>query len=388
MNTDKIIENIFSSFDVLAGKNGVEYIEYLNGGEGDKSIYKKVYNSEFPYMAFEVLEKTAEFQGRDKDTPSRLELTSKYKHKIFCHIYPVKRTGNITDTLIVETVSEMNENTEDVIACLSGLIACFAGDNDHEEEKSQTGNSDKYKQEIGNVRDIQVKLFPRFDNIRGMDIRSAYLPAEFMSGTFIDGFFLDDNTYQLSACDVSDYGPASSFAGAAIKTILRSDAPKKMVPSAMIETIVTKIKNIISGQAGAGSIYLTIYQINLKTGKAVISALGSLTTLFYTKKRNGLIDLASTESGKLFSNRNFLRDMSISLEEGDALLYYTRGIVKARSENSKEEYGLGKLKDEMKSNIDSGSLEIVHSIIESVYDYTDYAQLDEDIILISMKRTV
>jgi len=335
-------------------------------------------------MACDVLEKTGEFRGRSKNAPSHLELTSKYKKKIFCHVYPVKRTGSITDTLIVEAESELNQNAEDIVACLSGVIINFLSH--YEEELALSEKSSRYRQEIGNIRDIQVKLFPRFDNIHGMDIRSAFLPAEFMSGTFIDGFFLDDSVYQLSACDVSEYGPASSFTGAAIKTILRSDAPKKMIPSAMIETIVNKIKNIISGQNE--NIYLTIYQINLKTGKVVISALGNLTTLFYTRKRNGLIDLASTESGKLFSNRNFTRDMSINLEEGDTLLYYTRGIVKASAENSKTLYGLEKLKEGMKSNIGYGSLEIVHSIIESVYDFTDYAQLDKDIVLISMKRTV
>lgn len=385
MNTEKLFEMIFSPFDVLAAKSGIEYFEFIAGGEGDKSSYKKIFNTEFPYMSYDVAAKMEEFRDRDRNAPCHLELTSKYKHKIFCHIYPLKRPGNIIDTFIFETVSAMNENTETVITYLAGLINGFT--QYFEDEKFRIDKSEKYRQEIGNIRDIQVKLFPRFDNIQGMDIRSAFLPAEFMSGTFIDGFFLDDSVYQLSACDVSDYGPASSFVGAAIKTILRSDAPKKMIPSAMLDTIVTKIKNIISGQGGAGNIYLTIYQINIKTGKAVLSSLGNITTLFYTKKRNGMIDLALTESGRLFSNRNFLRDMSINLEEGDTLLYYSRGIIKARSEDAETEYGIGKLKDEMKSNIESGSLEIVHSLIESVYGFTDYAQLDEDVILISMKRT-
>jgi len=207
-----------------------------------------------------------------------------------------------------------------------------------------------------------------------------------MSGTFIDGIFLDSTTYQLTACDVSEYGPASSFVGAAIRTIIRSDASQKRIPSAMIESITNKIKNMISGSAGSSNIYLAIYQLNIKTGKVVISSFGNITTLFYTKKRNGLIDLASTETGKLFSNRNFLKDMTINMEQGDSLLYYTRGVKQAKSENSENEYGLERLKAEVKENIESESLEIVHSIIESIYEFTDYAQLNEDIILISMKR--
>jgi len=384
MNAIKIIENILAPFENLAKKSGIEYIEFLNGGENNKSLFKKQYSADFPYLAYEVLESNPAFQSRDQNTPAHLELASKYEVKIFCHIYPLKRDSSITDLLIIETRTAANENIESVIAYISGIISNFFMS--LVVEKFSSDNADKYKKEIGNMRDIQAKLFPKFDEIKELDIRSAYLPAEFMSGTFIDGIFLDNTTYQLTACDVSEYGPASSFVGAAIRTIIRSDASQKKIPSAMIESINNKIKNLITGSAGSSNIYLTIYQLNLKTGKVVISSFGNITTLFYTTKRNGLIDIASTETGKLFSNRNFLRDMTINMEQGDALLYYTRGVRKAKAENSDTEYGLEKLKAEMKSNIESGSLEIVHSIIESIYEFTDYAQLDEDIILIAMKR--
>lgn len=384
MNAIKIIENILAPFENLAKKSGIEYIEFINGSENNKSLFKKQYSTDFPYLAYEVLESNPVFQSRDQNIPIHLELTSKYEVKIFCHIYPMKRDSSITDLLIIETKAAANDNIDSVISYISGIINNFFLN--LVVEKFSSDNADKYKKEIGNMRDIQAKLFPKFDEIKELDIRSAYLPAEFMSGTFIDGIFLDNTTYQLTACDVSEYGPASSFVGAAIRTIIRSDALQKKVPSAMIESINNKIKNLITGSAGSSNIYLTIYQLNLKTGKVVISSFGNITTLFYTKKRNGLIDIASTETGKLFSNRNFLRDMTINMEPGDALLYYTRGVKKAKAENSDTEYGLDKLKAEMKSNIESGSLEIVHSIIESIYEFTDYAQLDEDIILIAMKR--
>jgi len=386
MNTAKIIENILSPFENLAKINGIEYLEFVSGGENNKSIYKKSYNNDFPHMAYEVLENNPDFLKRDISQPSNIELTSKYEFKIRCHTFPLNRESNISDLLIIETKSPFNDNIDIITHYILEVIKGFLLE--APDEKSTSDNADRYKKEIGNMRDIQAKLFPKFDDIKELDIRSAYLPAEFMSGTFIDGIFLDKTTYQLSACDVSEYGPASSFIGAAIRTIIRSDALQKKIPSAMIESINTKIRNLISGSAGSNNIFLTIYQLNLKSGKVVLSSFGNITTLFYTKKRNGLIDLASTETGKLFSNRNFLRDMTINLEPGDALLYYTRGVKKAKAENSENEFGLEKIKSEMKANIESGSLETVHSIIESIYEFTDYAQLKDDVILISMKRNI
>lgn len=384
MEIIKTIDKILSPFENLAKKSDIEFIELISGEEGSKSLFKKSYNADFPYLAYEVLENNPAFKGRDENSPAHLELTSKYEVKIFCHIYPLKRGSKITDLLIIENKSSSIDSIEYIINYISAVIINFLIHID--EEKSSSDNADKFKKEISNIRDIQAKLFPKFDDIKELDIRSAYLPAEFMSGTFIDGIFLDPSTYQLAACDVSEYGPASSFVGAAIRTIIRTDARQKKIPSMMIESIINKIRNMMTAPTGSNNIFLSIYQLNLKTGKVVISSLGNITTLFYTKKRNGLIDLASTETGKLFANRNFLKDMTINLEPGDALLYYTRGVRTAKAENSETEYGLEKLKDKVKENIESGSLEAVHSVIESIYEFTDYAQLKEDVILIAMKR--
>lgn len=79
--------------------------------------------------------------------------------------------------------------------------------------------------------------------------------------------------------------------------------------------------------------------------------------------------------------------MTVTLEPGDAILYYSGGISKSKNESTGAEYGIEKLKAEFKNGIESGSLEAVHSIVESIYEFTDYGQLSDDIILIAMKKT-
>lgn len=385
MEPKKIAEILLEPFDRTAMSAGVRYIEALYA-EGDtiKTVFKKNYEKDFPYMAYEVLEKNTQYMEKISGvTNFSLELMSKYEKKIQCStcIFPVEKharwiiiaqgaepaddRGGILFSYITEILSRMSVATAD--------------------ESTNAKSAEKYKNELLNIRDIQAKLFPKFDEIKEMDIRSAYLPAEFMSGTFIDGFSVDKSTYTIVACDVSDYGSASSFVGAAIRTILRTENVQKMVPSAMIEKVDSRLRSIVSGNTS--NIYISVYQINLKSGKMMISSYGNITTLFYTKKKNGVIDLAATETGKLFGNRGFYRDLTIYLEQGDALLFYTRGLRNAKKENSETEFGIDKLKETFKENIESHSLELVHSIIEAVYEFTDYAQITEDIILISMKRT-
>ena len=361
------------------------YIEALyNEGDSVKTVFKKTYEKDFPYLSYEVLEKNSQFMDKVSGvTNFTLELTSKYEKKIICstYIYPVEKYARWL--LITQGTSAEEEPAKAVLEYIAETLSRLSTETS--EDKTNEKSAEKYKNELLNMRDLQAKLFPKFDEVMEMDIRSAYLPAEFMSGTFIDGFFVDKNTYTIAACDVSNYGPSSSFVGAAIRTILRAENIQKMIPSAMLEKVDARLKHIVS--VNTLNIYLTVYQVNLKSGKTTISSYGNITTLFYTKKRNGVIDLASTETGKLFNNRGFFRDITVNLEPGDALLFYTRGLIAAKKENSEIDFGVERLKNAYRDNIDSGSLEIVHSIIESVYEFTDYGQIKDDIILISVKRT-
>lgn len=385
MEPGKIAKIILEHFDKAALKYGIMYIEALyNEGDSVKTVFKKTYEKDFPYLSYEVLEKNSQFMDKVSGvTNFTLELTSKYEKKIICstYIYPVEKYARWL--LITQGTSAEEEPAKAVLEYIAEILSRLSTETS--EDKTNEKSAEKYKNELLNMRDLQAKLFPKFDEVKEMDIRSAYLPAEFMSGTFIDGFFVDKNTYTIAACDVSNYGPSSSFVGAAIRTILRAENIQKMIPSAMLEKVDARLKHIVS--VNTLNIYLTVYQVNLKSGKTTISSYGNITTLFYTKKRNGVIDLASTETGKLFNNRGFFRDITVNLEPGDALLFYTRGLIAAKKENSEIDFGVERLKNAYRDNIDSGSLEIVHSIIESVYEFTDYGQIKDDIILISVKRT-
>lgn len=387
MNLGDICENIFKPLDSVIAGTGAGYIEaVLRSKNALTSFYKHSFINDFPHLSYEVLDKKNGFESIENFTHT--EEISKFQKKIHCFIYPLKSSGVVSGYLIIESGQQLTDESLALIKSISGVLAAF--------QSSETGSTaekpgvkkehrdEKYHNELMNIRDIQAKLFPEFDNIDEMDIRSAYLPAEIMSGTFIDGFFADKTTYILAACDVSDYGPASLFVGAAIRTIIRTVEFQKMIPSMMITAIETRIKNLAAG-GNISDIHLTIYQLNLKTGKAVISSYGPITTLFYTSKKSGLIDLGNTEAGKLFAKRTFFRDLTITLETGDTLLYYTRGVIKAKRDFDEQEYGLPRLKENTRANISGESLELVHALTESVYEFTDYNPVREDIILISMK---
>ncbi len=244
--------------------------------------------------------------------------------------------------------------------------------------------NDKYKKELMKMRDMQAKLFPKFKDVRDLDVGSAFLPADLMSGNFIDAFYIDKNTYQLITCEMIGDNTASIFAGTAIRALVRSETAKKMSPSGIIITITEKLRNIISGVQS--QLFLTIFQINTKSGKALISSLGALSLLFYTKAKNSCLDLKKTSIGKSFDTRISFKDISLFLQPGDILLYYSHIINNITNKNGDVVYNDLRLSQNFIEAKETTSLEIVHSIISNLYEYTDYAPLNNDIILLCVKK--
>ncbi len=389
MTLEKICENIIIPFHDTLTAAGAGYVEVIfREGSQFRSCYKKSLVTDFVYLTYEVLDKNLSMNRLTE--MSHTGQQSKYQETIHCYVHPMFSFKTQSGYLVVQSAEPLAEINVSMTAALANVLNnLFKSSLEETKEKSaqpKPEKEEKFHNELMNIRDIQAKLFPSFDNINEIEIRSAYLPAELMSGTFIDGFFTDKSTYMLAACDVSDYGPASLFIGAAIRTIMRSEEFQRMIPSMMITTIENRIKNLTTG-GNLANVYLSIYQLHLKTGRVVFSSYGPVTTLFYTAKKKGLIDLGDTEAGKIFAKRTFFRDLTITMDPGDTLLYYTRGVLRAKKPDDDAEYGLSNLKACTMESISGETMELVHSITGSVYEYTDYTPITEDIILISMKKT-
>jgi sigma-B regulation protein RsbU (phosphoserine phosphatase) len=250
----------------------------------------------------------------------------------------------------------------------------------------ESSDSDKYKKELVNVRNMQARMFPKFDNIPGLEIGSVYLPVSLMSGNFIDAVFLDTDLYQITICDVTGYDAGASYAGAVIRTIVRSFSSKQVVPSALIQIIEKRISKIITGVNSL--IYITVCQINLKTGKALISSFGPLYTVFYRHQKKGHMLLGKTDAGKDLAKRVMYKDISLSLDEGDILLFYSKGLIEAADQEGKISFGEERLLSGFLADRESSSVEIVLSITNNMYEFTNFSQLNNDVMLLCVRRKI
>lgn len=298
---------------------------------------------------------------------------------LYIRIVPLYNGDIPTGYLFLQNSAPFDESDTAVTSFIARVLNIF----DSIFSNDVIESDKKYKEELNKMRTIQAKLFPKFDDVTGLDIGSVFLPVELMSGDFVDAFFLNDTVYQIVACDVTGFDASSNFAGAAIRTLVRSQG--KMVPSVLVQTIISRVSRMIQGIHGL--IYLTVLQIDTKTGKCLASSYGDINLIYLSGTKKATASLGKTRIGLELAKRNTMKDLSFTLDVGDMLLYFSHGVVNATSADGRNLYGESRLTTVLREEYDSSAREIVYSITDSMYQFANFEPLSEDVILVAIKRS-
>jgi serine phosphatase RsbU (regulator of sigma subunit)/DNA-binding response OmpR family regulator len=253
-------------------------------------------------------------------------------------------------------------------------------------ERVIDGMNKSYRSELSKVRKIQVSFLPDFSKIRGYDISSTYLPAEDISGDFFDGYYLNDHIFQITICDVSGHGVASSYVGNQLRTLFKNlSAPGKnpsLIAKEASGVMTTELKDMYYFATAI------ICQIDLDSGNMV-----------YVNAGHPPMILNSAESGTcsileytgpiigLFPDNTY-HDAELTLESGDSLLMYTDGLTEAADRKSSlfTMFGEERLLEAFKRAQGQPSRDILHSIVGSMYEFTQYCEQMDDITAICIRR--
>jgi phosphoserine phosphatase RsbU/P len=367
------------NFLELATINNIQYIAICSFvDEKIQVLTEKKYFDNFNYLTNDEIISQKQYTSESDKEVISYEL--KKDNKIIkCLIYPVFTGIKVTDFIIIEFENELNENGQKIlnffIASTKKII---------EIGKSTDPHNNKYKIMLMKMREMQAKLFPSFNDMELYDIKSAYLPADLMSGNFMDAFFLDKSVYQIAICDVGAYDANASFAGASIRTLIRSSSSSRVVPSALITGVITKLSKIF--KESTKKINLIVYQININTGITKISSYGKLNTIYYIHSKKASTNLNKTEIGQHLAKRMDGRDIRIQLSENDSLLYFSDGVINITNTQNTANFDEEMVKAEFMQTKEEPSIKITQNLIEKIYFFSDFAPINEDIILLTAKK--
>ena len=294
----------------------------------------------------------------------------------------VKQMNTIYGYVMFQKKAPFNEDDREIITMYGDFLNILSERGEAEEELHQKNR--EFKEEINKIRTIQVSLMPKFKEITRFDIASSYLPAKELSGDFIDAFFISDDIYQIILCDVSGHGIAASYVGNEFRTLFRTLSKPDRNPA--------KIVNMVNEAAvrDLNDLYyfctVAICQIRLSIGEISYTIAGHPSPILITNGGVRKISQTGPLVG-LFSGMEY-RDEKLNLAQGDCLFLYTDGITEAsnvRSPESNEMFGEERLCDLVAENCGYASTDILHFVISSVYEYTDYQDQVDDITAVCIK---
>jgi len=250
----------------------------------------------------------------------------------------------------------------------------------HDYEKNYT---EQIRSEISKVRGLEALMRPEF-KIKGFDSAFSILPAEDLSGDFLDGFYLNEHLYQVILADVSGHGIASSYIGTNIKSMFRAFTSENISPSELI----SKVNKLLSIEMKKISYFATVVvlNINTKNGEVQYASGGHHPALLCNSGSGKCVEIKG--SGPLiglFENPEY-KTVSFTINKGETLLLYTDGVTEPYSSDGSIQYGEERLQDVFIDSIENPSIDIIHSILDSLYTFTDYALQDDDITIVCIKN--
>ncbi len=377
-------ENLFSRIEQILNVIPSRYFEVVAANQDGtfKSILARSGEEPEERISFDkILDRLGKKISRTD--PSYLQIQSAGENSLQCALVPYHVTGKTAGYILLERMKPFNNDEKNILSLFGDFFGII-----HERvnflAQLEEQNS-RYRDEISKVRTVQVSLLPRFRELPGFDIASTFLPAEDLSGDFFDGFPITDHLYQVVLCDISGHGVASSYVGNAFRTLVRTYSTIDLAPAMVLHEVNARMVADAKGLYYFGTVILL--RIDVATGELRFASGGHPPALLYEKSTGEIRELGNTGPLVGIFDSVSYRDISFSMKSGDCLFLYTDGLIEAMPENSREMYGPERLEENFKKNVDQSSIDLVHSMVGSFYEYTNYSWQEDDLTIICIKKT-
>lgn len=227
------------------------------------------------------------------------------------------------------------------------------------------------------ARRVQEALVPqgRFRSPR-MEIRSAYIPSETLSGDFYD-YFLQDGTTYLFVADVSGHGLPAAILVSLLKSYIHTEAD----PDSSLAGFMSRLNDFL-------------FSVSLPSQFATaqffrIDAAGGLT---YANAAHPPFLLHTRASGKasLHEQPGHLlgalpampfEEHRMQVSAGDTLFVYTDGLTDRRNANG-EFYSLDRIANLLEKSPGQDLDHLYDSIFEDVHRFTSTEDFKDDIAFV------
>ncbi len=245
---------------------------------------------------------------------------------------------------------------------------------------------ERMEEELRIAREVQQRLLPQeLPKFEGLEIESLTITAYEVGGDYYDFIRLPQEQVGFIVGDVSGKGTSAAFYMAETKGIVQSLAQSCSGP----RDLLVKVNEILyRSMDNKTFISMLMASVDCKNRKLYFARAGHCPLLYYSaqKKQSELLQPpgigVGLDSGIIF--KELLEEYTISVNEGDIFVFYTDGLSEARNARG-EEYGEERLCELVKQHADKSVADLKELIIDSILQFLDGQNLNDDLTLLLLK---
>jgi len=220
----------------------------------------------------------------------------------------------------------------------------------------------RMERELQMASEIQQALLPQtMPNVAGYEIVPFWQAAREMAGDFYDAFKLADDRFGVVIADVSDKGAGAALLMAVSRTMIRANAYAGLSPR---ETI-RRTNDLIVEDVASGMFVTVYHSLFLQNGQSIHVNAGHNPPLLYSRHKDDITILPIGGRALGWEVDNPVQELSIQMEAGDMMIYYTDGLTEAENPHG-EPYGMDRLRQIILANAMQQTAIIMRKIVDDV----------------------
>ena len=234
--------------------------------------------------------------------------------------------------------------------------------------------------ELAIAREIQRQLLPNvIPSFGALEMAVSFIPVAHLGGDLYDMIRFDDGRVAITVGDVSGKGAPAALYGALSSGVIRTRATQKYLPARMLELVNQSLQ-----QRPIATQYIAlVYSVyDPETRQITIANSGLPYPIRIREGSCGFLDLAGIPLG-LFPDSKY-QEQTITLNEGEILVFYTDGFVEMTDEDGNE-FGLERLAQLVRDLRDKTPRQIVAGIDDQIREFAGCCPSQDDRTLFVMK---
>jgi serine phosphatase RsbU (regulator of sigma subunit)/anti-sigma regulatory factor (Ser/Thr protein kinase)/transposase len=258
-------------------------------------------------------------------------------------------------------------------------------------QDSQKGmmEQERMQKEMQVAQEIQHTLLPaEFPQIEGYEIGATYRAAKEVGGDYYDFFWVDPTTMGIVVADVSGKGVPGSMVMTMIRTAMRLEARGNKSAS----EVLAKVNQHVTADIKKG-MFVTMFYIILDSRNRSINFAsaghnpmilyrGGTDEVYFLKPKGFPVGIDLPEDDMFRKNMALQK---VSLQKNDMLVIYTDGITEAMN-TTQQQFGEERLVQVIKDNCHLTPGEFVEKLNESIAQFTQGAEQNDDITVVAIKE--